>query len=127
MLRMPRLPLEVLYGSVVTPGFRAQCTWLKLPGKSLGGGPAFFTAPLSYLGNADVNSPGSQGTGMRMNLMSSLVAAAWHVSPIGFSGSGCPSFPSVHGLKDAGLQTGHCQYRTCMFHHSSSELCVLLA
>lgn len=121
------MPLEVLYGSAVTPGFGAQYTWLNLPGSNFGGGPAFFTAPFSYLGNADVNSPGSQGIGMGMNLMSSLVAAAWHVSSVGSPGSWCPSFPSVHGPNDAGLQAGHYQYRICMFYHSSSELCLLLA
>lgn len=91
MLRVPCLPSEALYGSAVTPGFGARDTWLKLPGNNLGAGPAFFTAPFSYLGNADVNSAGSQSTGMRMNLMSSLSAAAWHVSSTGFLGRWCPS------------------------------------
>lgn len=111
MLRVPCLPSEALYGSAVTPGFSAQYTWLKLAGNNLGGGPAFFTALFSYRGNAHVSSPGSQGTGMRMNLMSSSAAAAWPVSSLGFPGSWCPSLLSVRGLNDAGLQAGHCQCR----------------
>lgn len=63
-LHMPCLPLKALYGSVVTPGFGAQHTRLKLPANNLGGDPDCPSVPFSYLGNADANSPGIQGASM---------------------------------------------------------------
>lgn len=60
MLYTPCFPWKALHRSAVTPGSGAQHTWLKLPGNNLGVHPDCLSALFSYLGNADVNSPGIQ-------------------------------------------------------------------